>query len=578
MQQSGGVAAPVAEPASPETDTRDPLDVLADLARALDAARVEAEADALAERVAEGRFYVACVGQFKRGKSTLLNALVGRPILPTGVVPVTATPTVVRYGDPPSALVRLADGETETIAVDEVSRYVAEEENPDNVRGVDAVEILLPAPLLRGGMCLVDTPGLGSVFEVATASTHDFVPHIDAALLVVGADPPISADEVALAGRVAEQVDDLMVVMTKADRVNADERAQAAKFTAGILEKRIGRPPGPIFEVSAAERLDGRTTRDWDRLLDTLHELSEESGRALVRTARERAVRRLASRLLSLVAEQRSLLTTPVEDLERRLGALRSSENALEERLLYLSGLFSAEQQRLAEIFARRRKEFLAEAEPRASRDLEEALDGERAFGPGFRRRAADHAREIGGSLLEPWLQEEEAAAEDRYREAADRLVTAANKLLDELAESGMAGVGELPHAVGEEGGFRTGRRYYLNRFEAQFVSPIPLLGLLDFLVPPPLLRRWVRKKATGFLRQILRTNTTRVRSDLIDRVVESRRGLERELRSILQDARDWTEGAIRHAEEVRAEGQQAVGPELDRLDEIEARLRALLD
>lgn len=574
LQHSGGVAAP----ARPDTGARDPLKTLGELARSLEAERIGAEADALAERVGEGRFYVACVGQFKRGKSTLLNALVGRPVLPTGVIPVTATPTVVRYGDPPSALVRLTDGETETIAVDEVSRYVAEAENPDNIRGVDAVEILLPSPLLRSGMCLVDTPGLGSVFQVATASTHAFVPHIDAALLVVGADPPISADEVALAGRVAEQVDDLIVVMTKADRVDAGERAQAARFTADILEERLGRTPGPVFEVSASERLDGRTTRDWDQLLDTLHELSEESGRALVRAAGERAVDRLVAQLLSLTAEQRSLLTSPVEDLERRLDALRESENALEERLLYLGGLFSAEQQRLADIFARRRKEFLAEAEPRATADLEQALAGERAFGPGFRRRAADHVREIGSELVEPWLEEEEAAAEAEYREAADRLVTAANRLLDELAGSGMAGVGELPHAVGEEGGFRTGRRYYFNRFEAQFVSPIPLQGLLDLLVPPPLLRRWIRRKATAFLRQILRTNTTSVRSDLIDRVVESRRGLERELRSILQEARDWTEGAIRHAERVRAEGQQAVGPELERLDGIESRLRALLD
>ncbi len=174
-----------------EVESKGRLELVADLAAELGAERVRDEALALAERVAEGRFYVTCVGQFKRGKSTLLNALVGRPILPTGVVPVTATPTIVRYGDPPSAIVRHADGHTHVIEVDAVSQYVAEEENPGNLKEVAAVEVLLPSSLLRGGMCLVDTPGLGSVFEVATESTHAFVPHIDAALLVVGADPPI---------------------------------------------------------------------------------------------------------------------------------------------------------------------------------------------------------------------------------------------------------------------------------------------------------------------------------------------------------------------------------------------------
>jgi len=60
------------------------------LAQDLGAEPVAEEARELAARVSEGRFYVACVGQFKRGKSTLLNALAGHTVLPTGFVPVTA--------------------------------------------------------------------------------------------------------------------------------------------------------------------------------------------------------------------------------------------------------------------------------------------------------------------------------------------------------------------------------------------------------------------------------------------------------------------------------------------------------
>jgi hypothetical protein len=71
---------------------------------------VAEEARELAARVSEGRFYVACVGQFKRGKSTLLNALVGHEVVPTGFVPVTAVPTVIRFGDEPHARVRMRDG------------------------------------------------------------------------------------------------------------------------------------------------------------------------------------------------------------------------------------------------------------------------------------------------------------------------------------------------------------------------------------------------------------------------------------------------------------------------------------
>ena len=83
---------------------------LAEFARELHSDHVFEDASGLAERVSEGRFYVACIGQFKRGKSTLLNALLGDRVLPAAVLPVTAVPTVVRYGRARSARVRFRGG------------------------------------------------------------------------------------------------------------------------------------------------------------------------------------------------------------------------------------------------------------------------------------------------------------------------------------------------------------------------------------------------------------------------------------------------------------------------------------
>src|SRR6202167_595912 len=90
---------------------------LAELAEEFDAEQVAADARSVAERISEGRFYVACIGQFKRGKSSVLNALVGDNVLPTGVVPVTAVPTIVRYGRSAAARVRFEVGEWTEIPV-----------------------------------------------------------------------------------------------------------------------------------------------------------------------------------------------------------------------------------------------------------------------------------------------------------------------------------------------------------------------------------------------------------------------------------------------------------------------------
>lgn len=88
-----------------EASTR--LERLADLATRAGASPLARDARELSARLAEGRFYVACFGQFKRGKSTLLNALLGEELLPVGVVPVTAVVTVLRHGVQRAARVRL---------------------------------------------------------------------------------------------------------------------------------------------------------------------------------------------------------------------------------------------------------------------------------------------------------------------------------------------------------------------------------------------------------------------------------------------------------------------------------------
>src|SRR5208282_5362672 len=139
------------------------LDRLAAMADQLGEGAVSAEVQQLVARISEGRFFVACVGQFKRGKSTLLDAFVGEQILPTGVLPVTNVPTVLRYGNPRSARV-LIEANWQAIRPEDLPQYVSEELNPENQKRVDGVEVFLPSPLLASGMSLVDTPGIGSVF------------------------------------------------------------------------------------------------------------------------------------------------------------------------------------------------------------------------------------------------------------------------------------------------------------------------------------------------------------------------------------------------------------------------------
>src|SRR5579862_2423736 len=364
---------------------------LAELAEAFDAEQVAADARSVAERVSEGRFYVACIGQFKRGKSSVLNALVGDSVLPTGVVPVTTVPTIVRYGSHAAARVRFeAAGGWTDIPVKTVDEYVSEEKNPGNAKHVAALEIFVPSPLLATGMCFVDTPGLGSVFTGNTAATQAFIPHIDAALVVIGADPPLAGEELALVEAVARHVQDLIIAINKADRTTDAERAEAMAFALRQLEKRLPQHSvGPLFEVSAAEQLERRGTgRDWEKLVASLNRLIEGSGRRLIQAACERGLQRISEQLLVIISEERDALQRPVEESETRIAAMKQTIADAERSMRDLGYLFMAEQQHISDIFVDDHKAFLARVMPQAHREFETVLRSITVWlGPSYRRR-----------------------------------------------------------------------------------------------------------------------------------------------------------------------------------------------
>jgi hypothetical protein len=548
---------------------------LAELAASFAAEHLAADARALAERVAEGRFFVACVGQFKRGKSTLLNALVGEPVLPTGIIPVTAVPTVLRYGEQPSARIRSANGDWTTIALKELAEYVSEERNPENTKAVAGVEVFLPSPLLASGMCFVDTPGLGSVFAGNTAATRDFIPHIDAALVIIGADPPISGEELGIVETVARQVDQLLFVLNKADRASERERAESGAFAHRLLQARLPRPVGTIYEVSASERLQGSgPERDWGKLVAELTKLADESGQTLTAAARQRGLRRLTSQLLSVVREEREALLRPVEESEHRIASMRSTMADAERSLLDLAYLFIAEQHRLSRVFADRRTEFLNSTSPSAHEELATALCAlGRRTGPRYRRAAMRAAQSIARSELLPWLQMEEAFAEQAFREIAQRFVDIGNDFLKRLSQAGVQRLADTPRPLEVQHGFRTRSRFYFQEFieVAQPASPLRLLadtvlGLFGAYAP-------IVRDAHNFLDRLLEANTMRVQSDVDQRVRDAKSRLETDLRILLHEVTAVAERALRHARAARDQGSAAISDALTRIAATEAKI-----
>ncbi len=552
---------------------------LADLAQELEAEPVAEEARELAARVAEGRFYVACVGQFKRGKSSLLNALVGHQVVPTGFIPVTAVPTVIRFGDELSARVRTRDGTWREVALADLKEYVTEEFNPENKKGVDGAEVFVPSPLLSSGMCFVDTPGLGSVFTGNTATTQAFIPHINAALVVVGADPPIAGEELALVEAVGLQVQDLILVINKADRTTDPERAAAAKFTREILEKRLHRPMGEVLEVSAAERMDGSgPLRDWDKLLASLRLLVEDSSRNLVRAACDRGLRRLSEQLIAVINEDRDALLRPIEESERRIQLMKETIGEAERSMRELGFLFMAEQHRISDLFLERHRDFFRSAWKESETEFgRELATVRRGFGPNYRRRVMHLAQEISRNKVMPWLRPEQEEGERQYRAVAVRFVEMGNSFLRKLADAGLSELTRMPHALDPEKGFRIRSRFVFEDFIGTAQPPSPLRWLVDVFLPLMGGRRVITSEAREFLRHLLEVNSSRVQNDVLNRIQESRDRLEVEIRKLLHEISRIAEHALDRARKVKEEGAPAVQSAIDRLDRLEQEVTALI-
>jgi hypothetical protein len=550
---------------------------LAAVAEELGADRVAAEARDLAARLSEGRFYLACIGQFKRGKSTLINALIGERILPTGFIPVTAVPTVIRHGAKRQARVQFRDGAWRPIAISELDQYVSEEHNPENAKGVTGAEVFVPSVLLATGMCLVDTPGLGSVFAGNTQTTQAFVPHIDAALVVVGADPPLAGEELALVETVGRQVRDLVLVLNKADRATDAERAAAVRFTQQVLAKRLRRPVGPVFEVSAAERLENRgPERDWGKLLAALTGLMEDSGQQLLQTACDRGVQRLGEQLLAVIGEEREALERPIEESERRITVMKETLAAAERSMREVEYLWMAEQHRLSDLFVTRHKEYVGSVLPSAMQEFEQALrSARRGRGPAYRRAIMRAAQDIAQRCVLPWLEAEQAEGEKEYRQAAGRFVRMANDFLEKLAEADMRELARLPHALDPETGFRT-RPRYLFRDMIEIAQPAsPLRWLADLVLGLVGARGVIANEGREFLRRLLEVNCSRVQNDVLNRMQESRGRLEVEVRKLLHDVSRIAVEALAHARAARAAGASTVSAARERLDRLERAVRA---
>ncbi len=199
--------------------------------------------------VARDELSVAVVGRFKAGKSSFLNHLIGRPVLPAGVVPVTTAITEIRYGPIEKAEAHFLDGSVQRVPVDAIGAYVSERENPGNGKRVRTITIDMPSLERFRGLGFVDTPGLASALAHNTEESMRWLPNVGLALVAIGADPPLSQQDIELLKRVHEFTPKVAILLTKVDLLTPEERSEVVAFIEAQLRKTFGSAP-PVLPYS----------------------------------------------------------------------------------------------------------------------------------------------------------------------------------------------------------------------------------------------------------------------------------------------------------------------------------------
>jgi GTP-binding protein EngB required for normal cell division len=537
----------------------------------------------LRKRLQDDRLQLAVLGQFKRGKSTFINALLGAPLLPVAVVPLTAVPVFIAWRAAPLVRVRFVNGASEELAAeapdairDFLFRYVAEEANPKNRLGVERVDLFYPAALLSGGTLLIDTPGVGSTFRHNTEAALAVLPECDAALFVVSADPPITEAELDYLRHVKMKAARVFYILNKMDYLGPAEAVSVADFFRGVLESNgLWTPASEIFSVSARNGLAAKERNDAKGFeasgmarVEThlVQQLAAEKSR-LLETAMQGRVLDGLSQGISEIALRIQALKLPLDGLIGKAKLFEESLCAIEEQQRITRDVLTGEQRAIREDIEGAIASLRAKASSELAGLLDQIPDGsepqttlagaiERIFGTSRSVLVDDYSRRT-DAVLENYAGRIEADVN-----AVKRAAAAAFQIhFTESREADAFALRHEPYWVTQEMRARL----------------IPYTGRwFDRLLPAFQRAQRRRARLLAQIGELVVRNAENLRWALIRGTDETFRDAAASLQTRLDDAVKTTRGVIEEALIRRREASFAIDADLERLNHVHELLSVL--
>lgn len=539
---------------------------------------------ALRRKFDQHAFHLVVAGEFKRGKSTLINALLGAELLPTGVVPVTSVVTELRHDDTTTVSVHFDSGDQRNVPIATLADYVTERGNPENAKNVSEVVVGFPAEWLKGGLRLIDTPGVGSVHGHNNDVTRRYMPMADAVIFVISADQPLGSSELDFLERAKGYAGKVFCLLNKVDYLSAKERCESLAFARDVLRGAFGTDV-PLFAVSARQALSARTEDDeqlWvDSGMATFDQslrafLLREGGRLWLESMRTQLLRLLGETRLALALEQHSL-TSPLEAIEQNLGAFTAKKAELQQARDDLDALLDAAGRKLlsqhvdpdlAAFKTTLRQNTLAKLVSwgEAGQDL-----GANALQTRLEQQLIAEIR----GAFDDWRSAEDAVIAREIEQICSRFWNKLGNAVDELVLYS-AELFAVPFTAVRTEAPRHARSTFYYKFWEE-PSTFSLVGqglvrLLPSALSNPLIQRRVRARAAG----LIETQSGRVRYDFSQRIEKNLRAFEHDMDERMVATISSIEAAIGKGQKTKGQGEAAVASRCEILSSTQAAILSL--
>lgn len=286
-----------------------------DVGEVCEALPLEEHARTLQDRrqhMEEHMFKVGIMGEFKRGKSTVINALLGKKIVPADILPCTATPNYIRWDSAPRAEVHFIDGTVKEVSVDQLEHYVTKitTESEEMAATVSHSVVFYPCAFCQNGVEIVDTPGLNDD-ERMTRISEEIIPTLDAIIMVLAPDSPFSESEANFVRNkvFTSDLSRIIFVLNKIDNIDEEDRPRMLRAIREKIEKSVLNKTADIYGADSSEYAAAKDKIDGIRL----YGISARTAlRARVKgddaMLRESGMPQFEAALARLLTEERGLL------------------------------------------------------------------------------------------------------------------------------------------------------------------------------------------------------------------------------------------------------------------------------